>query len=539
MSIRVYALRFCVIKVYEMRSRGRSGRLSNAFIAALAGKAVIHSCIEGEGEAMVEKTILGFLQKDEIGRQASVLWGFAFFSAWNFITIHDVFRFSGDAVKMQPSLVWSIASPLAIGLAMVVIGLRWQPITKLLARKSVVVVLSLLTLAGSIAMVSMGRGDELRSFAGLGTQVLFEILLLLWLKAFTNFDLEIIIMKIPAILALSGLAVGLLLLVPAIVRLPALAILAVLQMGFLLYSEARVAPAPEHVSSASRLALEKTLIPAVVFFVFVCVLLSLARFNSRDHLPVVFYYFFLLEIGFVLFGVSGLLTFASYRNRMRYSRSFSLEPAFALAACAVLLAVTPFAFNAERVYSCIGLTAYNVAFIIVFLLLGKHFSCSSVQLFAFGRALYSLVSVVSNFITIQFIDPSNPFSVDVATFILIIACQGVVVVFFVAFAIARKEGALSFMGLPVAAQGPEEGATVAAPAPISRHDAIDTIVARYALSEREAEVLEMLAKGRTIKRTSEELYISIGTVNTYIRRIYQKLNVHSRQELLDQLERQQ
>ena len=48
------------------------------------------------------------------------------------------------------------------------------------------------------------------------------------------------------------------------------------------------------------------------------------------------------------------------------------------------------------------------------------------------------------------------------------------------------------------------------------------------LSPREREVLELLARGYLYKEIAESLQISCPTVNTYIRRIYEKLHVRSR-----------
>lgn len=48
------------------------------------------------------------------------------------------------------------------------------------------------------------------------------------------------------------------------------------------------------------------------------------------------------------------------------------------------------------------------------------------------------------------------------------------------------------------------------------------------LSPREREVLELLARGYLYKEIADTLQISIPTVNTYIRRIYEKLHVRSR-----------
>ncbi len=52
----------------------------------------------------------------------------------------------------------------------------------------------------------------------------------------------------------------------------------------------------------------------------------------------------------------------------------------------------------------------------------------------------------------------------------------------------------------------------------------------YSLSEREQEVLNFLSKGHSYKMISAELEISIETVRTYIKRIYEKLQVHNSTE---------
>lgn len=58
------------------------------------------------------------------------------------------------------------------------------------------------------------------------------------------------------------------------------------------------------------------------------------------------------------------------------------------------------------------------------------------------------------------------------------------------------------------------------------------LAARYGLSERETEVFLLLAQGRTRRFICDELFISEGTASSYTGRIYEKLGVHSKQELL-------
>jgi DNA-binding NarL/FixJ family response regulator len=50
------------------------------------------------------------------------------------------------------------------------------------------------------------------------------------------------------------------------------------------------------------------------------------------------------------------------------------------------------------------------------------------------------------------------------------------------------------------------------------------------LSPREEMVLNCLAKGLTYKQIADQLDISIDTIRTYLRRIYEKLHVQSRTE---------
>jgi DNA-binding NarL/FixJ family response regulator len=55
------------------------------------------------------------------------------------------------------------------------------------------------------------------------------------------------------------------------------------------------------------------------------------------------------------------------------------------------------------------------------------------------------------------------------------------------------------------------------------------------LSNREKEILNLLAKGYRYKEIAEQLYISLDTVRTHIRNIYEKLQVQSRTEALNKI----
>ena len=53
------------------------------------------------------------------------------------------------------------------------------------------------------------------------------------------------------------------------------------------------------------------------------------------------------------------------------------------------------------------------------------------------------------------------------------------------------------------------------------------------LTRREAEILGLIAMGRSAKYIADELLISYNTTRTHIRHVYEKLNIHAKQELID------
>jgi DNA-binding NarL/FixJ family response regulator len=56
------------------------------------------------------------------------------------------------------------------------------------------------------------------------------------------------------------------------------------------------------------------------------------------------------------------------------------------------------------------------------------------------------------------------------------------------------------------------------------------------LTTREREVLDLLAKGMLYKEIADQLTVSHNTVHTLVRRIYEKLQVHTRREAIDRLQ---
>lgn len=87
----------------------------------------------------------------------------------------------------------------------------------------------------------------------------------------------------------------------------------------------------------------------------------------------------------------------------------------------------------------------------------------------------------------------------------------------------------------------ELGTTPSVDGPPQKHDETDydpvlitcnELTEQHSLTRREKEVLVLLARGRSIPYISDALFISKNTVESHVKAIYRKLDVHTRQELL-------
>ena len=97
-------------------------------------------------------------------------------------------------------------------------------------------------------------------------------------------------------------------------------------------------------------------------------------------------------------------------------------------------------------------------------------------------------------------------------------------------------GATGVAGQAGTIQATPAGApSVALVDPIAQACAV--IAKKYALSEREGEVLDLLARGNTRMSIAEKLIISENTVRVHVKNIYAKLHIHSKQQLIDMVDR--
>lgn len=69
--------------------------------------------------------------------------------------------------------------------------------------------------------------------------------------------------------------------------------------------------------------------------------------------------------------------------------------------------------------------------------------------------------------------------------------------------------------------------------------ALHALAISHGLTDREEDILALIVHGRDAQAIASQLYISVNTVRSHSKSIYRKLNIHSKQELLDLIDEAQ
>lgn len=152
--------------------------------------------------------------------------------------------------------------------------------------------------------------------------------------------------------------------------------------------------------------------------------------------------------------------------------------------------------------------------------------------FLLGLALaVARLSVCFGRTTVLFLDPvidlSQPLIPVVVIWFLVVAIS-LTYFFYIRYASKLAARAYDLSG----GLDEEEDAPELLPAEI----ATDLVIKSAGLSDREGDVIRDFATGRSARYIADWYMISEHTVKTHLRRAYKKLDVHSRQELLDKIE---
>ncbi len=174
---------------------------------------------------------------------------------------------------------------------------------------------------------------------------------------------------------------------------------------------------------------------------------------------------------------------------------------------------------------------------------------SSTEVFGIGWAMVTL-GVLLGSIAGTIVDQFAPFTPQFLSLIALVATMAVLLSFLFVFResdlidLTEEPDGDNAGAIEKAAESPSSEGVVAVAGESGGdegrrprfHDRCLEVAAAFELSPKETEVMTLFAKGRSAARIQEELFISKGTVSTHLRHIYQKMDVHSKQELLDVIE---
>ncbi len=138
---------------------------------------------------------------------------------------------------------------------------------------------------------------------------------------------------------------------------------------------------------------------------------------------------------------------------------------------------------------------------------------------------------------VQSVGESNPLPIALAcAFMLLVASMA-----FLSSQAARSSAAASAAGADTSsaavAVGSRAEAELADDPATSANRIVGAIAGEFGLTPRETEVAQFLARGYSQKKISEVLVVSDGTTQSHVKSIYRKLDVHSKQEFIDLVER--
>lgn len=170
-----------------------------------------------------------------------------------------------------------------------------------------------------------------------------------------------------------------------------------------------------------------------------------------------------------------------------------------------------------------GFSGFVILTLIVLSNISYTYGVTAIWLFGLTRAFRVLASTIAacGYASLSSANLADPFILGSAAIVLVVAC---------AMLFLSDKDFTSTWGIN--------------PRPSKRSIAVDefyttlqgkcSIIARqHGLTQREEEVLALLAQDKSIADVEEALVISNGTVKSHIRHIYAKLNVHARREIVD------
>ena len=249
--------------------------------------------------------------------------------------------------------------------------------------------------------------------------------------------------------------------------------------------------------------------------------------------------------------LSGLIAAAIVIGLLLFSRrldlAFTYRPVviFMTVSC-LILPLTGGHYYSAYVLTLLGYFIFEILNWVMMADITFRYRMSAYKVYGLGRAAVSAGVLVGELIGLLFKPYGDGIPIEVLYVISLVLVLMMVITYTLTLTerdvarITRLESRpfkLSAKAMTeVVEDSPEAESEAGAAHELTMDERVHLLALRNGIEGRAYDVLLLMAKGRTAARIEQELYISRGTVNTYSHKVYQKLGIHSRQELFDLLD---
>lgn len=232
---------------------------------------------------------------------------------------------------------------------------------------------------------------------------------------------------------------------------------------------------------------------------------------------------------------ASILTMAIIYSCILFSKRTGMRAIYksVMLVMAVFFMLLPVFTGVSEIESTIALAGYGAFNVMIWMILAdisSTYRFSSIMIFGIGWGMVTLGVLLGSTVG-QFLASAAPFTPQMLSLIALIATLAVLISYMFIF----RESDLITLTKPEA-NDTSEGNASGSEIKHRFYDRCVSIAEEYKLSPKETEIMILFAKGRSSARIQEELYISRGTCTTHLRHIYQKMDVHDKQEFLDLIE---
>ena len=449
------------------------------------------------------------------------LLGFGYYQAWVYLAVFSTVLFPDSTVFAEHLAFTRQYFSLSVSLCLIALVFVSYRLDILKRRHYVLVVGSLLSLVGTVAIALPSAGME-PAFALLAIGITLTgignaLLIINWGALWCQIDTDRMGMHIVVSNCFAGVLYLLITLLPSAMAVAACALLPLASALTLLHCTdeppRREAPGPHQPLSL--------LLKAVAIIVIIPFVYGIARafsssvavgdFNATHRNMVLG----ITALAFVVMAISA----AAPHERIIVRLYRLIVPLMIVGFMAYSFMGTDLRWMALSAIACGFYSFEGLVWLLhpEFVLKTK---ASSLVVFGWGRALFHLCGFAGATVGFRLVAAGLSTGTSLG-----MICLGIVIVLVVTMAYLFTEHDLRlFIGRPSFAPQVDLEARCTA------------LAAAHKLSRREEEVLALLAKGRSVPFIAEEFTVSKGTVKTHVRHIYEKLDVHSKQELLDLVE---